>query len=137
MPLRLLEHALRSMHAPLLAQVLLSCALPLVFGSPAHDLDPRGSARVENKVSVINLIDKEIETAPLISNTASGFAYAPTPTCPGGTDVAPQRLMWNVMYEPYKDGTPRGNDLSALQGTAAGELLCVCACASRVCTHMA
>lgn len=66
------------------------------------------------------------KTVPLISATSAGFASVPTPTCPGGTDIAPQRLMWNVMYEPYKDGTPRGNDLSGLDGTTAGELLCVC-----------
>lgn len=33
--------------------------------------------------------------------------------------------MWNVLFEPYGDGTPRGNDLSKLLGTSSGVLLCV------------
>jgi hypothetical protein len=45
--------------------------------------------------------------------------------CAGGKETAPQPLMWNVMYEPNKDGTNRGNDLSGLNGVATGMLLCV------------
>lgn len=64
-------------------------------------------------------------TAPLINVTSAGFANHPVATCAGGKEPAPQPLMWNVMYEPYKNGTNRGNDLSQLDGVATGMLLCV------------
>lgn len=62
---------------------------------------------------------------PLINVTSAGFATAPVATCPGGKLPAPQPLMWNVMYEPNKDGTNRGNSLSKVDGVATGMLLCI------------
>jgi hypothetical protein len=66
-----------------------------------------------------------VTTALLINVTSAGFATHPAATCAGGKELAPQPLMWNVMYEPNDDGTNRGNDLSQLDGIATGMLLCV------------
>lgn len=62
-------------------------------------------------------------SVPLLNVTSAGFAASPPATCPGGTQNAPNPLMWNVLYEPYKNGTNRGNDLSQVDGVATGMLL--------------
>ena len=62
-------------------------------------------------------------TVPLLNVTSAGFAKSPAPTCASGK-VAPQPLLWNVMYEPV-DGVAHGNDLSKLNGAAAGIHLCI------------
>ncbi len=65
------------------------------------------------------------ETVPLLNVTSAGFAKVPAPMCPDGKTLARDVLMWNVMYEPNKDGTNRGNDLSKMASTSTGVLLCV------------
>jgi hypothetical protein len=66
-----------------------------------------------------------VTMVPLLNVTSAGFASSPPAMCADGKTAAPQPLMWNVMYEPNDDGTNRGNDLSKVDGVAAGMLLCV------------
>ena len=91
----------RQMLAPVLAAAaLLSCHAARATGAPR-------------------------DTVLLLNVTSAGFAKVLAPTCPDGKTLARDILMWNVMYEPNKDGTNRGNDLSKMASTSTGMLLCV------------